>query len=64
MDAKETHNRSKMTLAFFTVFSRVARWTHTLVSLVCKSNQASCIVVADVEAALVLMGKDVEPYFS
>ena len=42
---------------FSTMFSCVTSWTHTLVSFVRKSNQASCVVIAHVEVALVLVEK-------
>ena len=47
-------------LTFFTMFSLVTSLTHTFVSLVRKSNQASCIVMAHTEATLVL----VKTYFA
>ena len=47
-------------LTFFTMFSLVTSLTHTFVSLVRKSNQASCIVMAHTEAKLVL----VKTYFA
>ena len=47
-------------LTFFTMFSLVTSLTHTFVSLVRKSNKASCIVMAHTEATLVL----VKTYFA
>ena len=47
-------------LTFFTMFSLVTSLTHTFVSLVRKSNQASCVVMAHTEATLVL----VKTYFA
>ena len=47
-------------LTFFTMFSLVTSLTHTFVSLVRKSNQASCIVMAHTEATPVL----VKTYFA
>ena len=47
-------------LTFFTMFSLVTSLTHTFVSLVHKSNQASCIVMAQTETTLVL----VKTYFA
>ena len=47
-------------LTFFTMFSLVTSLTHTFVSLVRKSNQVSCIVMAHTEATLVL----VKTYFA
>ena len=47
-------------LTLFTMFSLVTSLTHTFVSLVRKSNQASCIVMAHTEATLVL----VKTYFA
>ena len=47
-------------LTLFTMFSLVTSLTHTFVSLVRKSNQASCVVMAHTEATLVL----VKTYFA
>ena len=47
-------------LTFFTMFSLVTSLTHTFVSLVRKSNQASCVLMAHTEATLVL----VKTYFA
>ena len=47
-------------LTFFTMFSLVTSLTHTFVSLVRKSNQASCVAMAHTEATLVL----VKTYFA
>ena len=47
-------------LTFFTMFSLVTSLTHTFVSFVRKSNQASCVVMAHTEATLVL----VKTYFA
>ena len=47
-------------LTLFTMFSLVTSLTHTFVSLVCKSIQASCVVMARTEATLVL----VKTYFA
>ena len=47
-------------LTFFTMFSLVTSLTHTFVSLVRKSNQVSCVVMAHTEATLVL----VKTYFA
>ena len=47
-------------LTLFTMFSLVTSLTHTFVSLVRKSNQARCIVMAHTEATLVL----VKTYFA
>ena len=47
-------------LTFFTMFFLVTSLTHTFVSLVRKSNQASCVVMAHTEATLVL----VKTYFA
>ena len=43
----------------FAMFSCVSRWTYTLISLVRKSNQASCVVVALVEVALILVENNI-----
>ena len=50
------HAQSSVT---FAMFSCVSRWTYTLISLVRKSNQASCVVVALVEVALILVEKNI-----
>ena len=50
------HEQSSVT---FAMFSCVSRWTYTLISLVHKSNQASCVVVALVEVALILVEKNI-----
>ena len=47
-------------LTFFTMFPLVTSLIHTFVSLVRKSNQASCVVMAHTEATLVL----VKTYFA
>ena len=44
-------------LTFFTMFSLVTSLIHTFVSLVRKSNQAGCVVMAYTEATLVLVKK-------
>ena len=49
------HAQSSVT---FAMFSYVSRWTYTLISLVRKSNQASCIVTALTEVALILVKKN------
>ena len=43
----------------FAMFSCVSRWTYTLISLVRKSNQASCVVAALVEVALILVENNI-----
>ena len=47
--------QSHPNLTYFAMFSCVSRWTYALISLVRKSNQASCLFVALVEVALILV---------
>ena len=51
-----THAQPSLT---FAMFSCVSRWTYTLISLVRKSNQASCVVAALVEVALILVENNI-----
>ena len=52
--------QSHPNLTFFAMFSCVSKWTYTLIFLVRKSNQASCLVVALVEVALILVENNIE----
>ena len=52
--------QSPPNLTFFAMFSCVSRWTYTLIFPVRKSNQASCLVVALVEVALILVENNIE----
>ena len=51
------HDNLFVALTIFTVFSCVTSLTHTKVPLVCKSIQASCIVIAHVDTTFVLVRK-------
>ena len=63
------HNNLFVALTIFTVFSCVTSLTHTKVPLVCKSIQASRIVMAHVDTTFVLVRKTASfhnqtPHFS
>ena len=47
----------------FVMFSCVSRWIYALISLVRKSNQAGCLVVALVEVAFILVENNTADYF-
>ena len=52
--------QSHPNLTYFAMFSCVSKRTYTLIFLVRKSNQASCLVVALVEVALILVENNIE----
>ena len=55
-----THAQPSLT---FAMFSCVFRWIYALISLVHKSDQAGCLVVALVEVALILVENNTADYF-
>ena len=52
--------QSRLNLTVFAMLSCVSKRTYTLISLVCKSNQACCVVVALVAVALILVENNIE----